>query len=57
MSRHNVWIPDQLWDRAQAAARRQSVAEGENISVSELIRRGLVSEIREIEEGAERNSE
>lgn len=49
MSRHNVWIPDDLWDRAQDAARLQSVEEDEDVSVSELIRRGLISEIRAIE--------
>ena len=45
MARHNVWIPDELWERAQDAARRISVREGDDISVSELIRRGLHREI------------
>lgn len=49
MSRHNVWIPDDLWERAQEAARLQSVREGEQVSVSELIRRSLQAKLSEIE--------
>ena len=50
MSRHNVWIPDRLWEQAQETARRQSLREGQDVSVSELIRRGLASVIRQAED-------
>jgi hypothetical protein len=41
VARHNVWIPDELWERAEELARRLSYEMGDQISVSELIRRGL----------------
>lgn len=50
MNRHNVWIPNELWNRAEKAARLASVDEDEKITVSELIRRGLRRELAEIEE-------
>lgn len=56
MSRHNVWIPDDLWVRAERAAYRLSLLTGERVTVSELIRRGLEQAIRSAEsrEGADR---
>lgn len=56
MARHNVWIPDELWRQAEDLARRLSYEMGDQISVSELIRRGLEHQLevvdRELEAGA-----
>ena len=56
MARHNVWIPDELWQRAEELARRLSLEMGDQVSVSELIRRGLEHQLeavdRELESGA-----
>ena len=56
MARHNVWIPDELWQRAEELARRLSYEMGDQVSVSELIRRGLEHQLevvdRELEAGA-----
>ena len=42
------YCPDDLWERAHRAARVLSVKQDKNVSVSDLIRRGLE---RETEEG------
>lgn len=56
MARHNVWIPDELWQRAEELARRLSFEMGDQVSVSELIRRGLEHQLevvdQELESGA-----
>lgn len=49
MGRHNVWIPEELWERASTVARKLSVEEDQQVSVSELIRRGLTEEIEAYE--------
>jgi hypothetical protein len=49
MSRHNVWIPDDLWVRAERASHRLSLLTGWRISVSELIRRGLEGQVQSVQ--------
>lgn len=41
MSRHNIWIPDELWARVQIAAAKAGVAERRPIPVAEWVRRAL----------------
>lgn len=50
MNRHNVWIPNDLWNRAERAARLESVEQDENVTVSQLLRRGLERVLQDIEE-------
>lgn len=45
VARHNIWIPEDLWRRAERAARLASVQEDQRVSVAELVRRGLEVEI------------
>ena len=49
MSRHNIWIRPELWERATKASLVASVQEGERVSVAELIRRGLESQVAQYE--------
>lgn len=53
MERHSVLIPPDLWDRAERATMLYGLLEGGRTSVSELIRRGLREQIKDIEERAE----
>lgn len=41
MSRHNIWIPADLWAAVQKLALRDGVREGRPISVSEWIRESI----------------
>ena len=44
-ARHNIWIHQDLWRKAERAARLASVEEDRRVSVAELVRRGLETEI------------
>ncbi len=43
MSRHNIWIPAELWARILQAAADASAAEGKPVSVAEWIRRAVLA--------------
>ena len=45
MSRHNMWIPDELYAPLQAAAAKAGADEGKPISVSAWVRRTLEAEL------------
>ena len=47
--RHNVWVWQELWVRAEQVARAESFYSGTRVTVSELIRRGLEKEVRRLE--------
>lgn len=51
MTRRNVFIPDDLWERATLAAMRQSLKEGKPVSTSEWIRRAMEAELLLREKG------
>lgn len=38
MSRHHIYLPDDLWDRVQRAALEEAVRRGKQVSASEWIR-------------------
>lgn len=44
-ARHNIWIHQDLWQRAERAARLASLQEDQRVSVAELVRRGLEVQI------------
>ncbi len=45
VARHNIWIPEELWRKAERTALLASVEEDQRVSVAELVRRGLEMEI------------
>lgn len=48
MKQRNFFCPDELWEDADKAARLASLREGENVSRSHLLRRGLRNEVERI---------
>lgn len=40
-TRRNLWIPDELWRRAQQAALKEALRIGRPVSVSEWVRRAM----------------
>lgn len=48
MKQRSVKIGEELWSRAKQAARIASVDEGQDVTVSDLIRRGLRAECAKI---------
>lgn len=51
MKQYTFKAPEKLWQRAKQAARIASVEQGEDVSVSDLIRRGLREQCERIETG------
>lgn len=49
MTRRNVHIPDDLWARAEEAARALGERSGLRVTVSDLVRRGLEAEVERVE--------
>lgn len=48
-TRRTVWIDDDLWSRAIAAAAQVAQRELRTVPLAELVRRGLVREVERIE--------
>lgn len=51
MTRRTVYVPDDLWARAEEAARALADETGLRVTVSDLVRRGLEREIERIRPG------
>jgi hypothetical protein len=45
MTRRNIHVPDPVWERAEAAARRQSEEERRSVSIAEWVRVAIVERL------------
>lgn len=46
-TRRNLWIPDELWERAKQAAREQGVRENRDVSLSDWIREAIRQQLEQ----------